>query len=58
MMPSKHPEINPAIGNVRTQEKKIQPSILQFIAFQSPLHSATASVAPVIDCVELTGKPK
>lgn len=57
-MANKQPEINPAMGSVKTHEKKIQPSILQFIPLQSPLQSPTASVAPVIDWVLLTGRPK
>lgn len=29
MIPNRQPEMSPAIGSVKTQEKKIQPSILR-----------------------------
>jgi len=51
IMPKRHPEMIPAIGTVRTQERKIQASIFQLSALVSPLHNPTATVAPVIHCV-------
>jgi hypothetical protein len=53
----KHPEINAQTGTVKIHPKKIQTPILQFIAFQFPLHNPTAIVAPTIHCAVDTGNP-
>ena len=53
----KHPAKVAQTGTVKIQPPKIHNAILQFIAFQFPLHIPTAMVAPTIHCAVETGNP-
>ena len=54
----RHPDRVAQTGTVKIHPKKIHIAILQFKAFQFPLHKPTAIVAPTMHCAVLTGRPK
>ncbi len=52
------PETPPAIGTVNTHEERVHPTIVQLIDFLSALQRPTAMVAPHMQWVVETGRPR